>query len=153
QEVGPFLPIEQAALSQVVSARTRTDVFAWYTLVGAFATALGALAAGSLTRALHGADWTAVQSYRVVVLVYAALGILLAALFPRLATAAGAPPPPAARAAPSRIAGLTGVHESRHVVVRLASLFALDAFGGGFVVQSFAAYWFHLRFGVDAGTL
>ena len=36
---------------------------------------------------------------------------------------------------------------------KLSALFALDSFGGGFVVQSFAAYWFHLRFGIDAGTL
>jgi len=52
-EVGPFLPIEQAALSQVVSARARTDIFAWYTLAGSLATALGALAAGLLTDALQ----------------------------------------------------------------------------------------------------
>src|SRR5262249_38750939 len=84
---------------------------------------------------------------------YAGLGILLAALFSRLSTAAEAPARAGSPPTASRIAGLTGVHESRPVVVKLASLFALDAFGGGFVVQSFAAYWFHLRFGVDAGTL
>jgi len=39
------------------------------------------------------------------------------------------------------------------VVLKLSGLFALDAFGGGFVVQSFAAYWFYLRFGVNPGTL
>jgi predicted MFS family arabinose efflux permease len=39
------------------------------------------------------------------------------------------------------------------VVFRLAGLFALDSFGGGFVVQSFAAYWFYLRFGVNPKTL
>ena len=49
QEVGPFLSIEQAALSQVVADRDRTNVFAWYTLGGSIATALGALAAGFLT--------------------------------------------------------------------------------------------------------
>src|SRR6516225_1804145 len=38
-EVGPFLSIEQAALSHVVSARSRTEVFAWYTLTGSLATA------------------------------------------------------------------------------------------------------------------
>jgi MFS family permease len=52
-EVGPFLSIEQAALSQVVADRTRTGVFAWYTLAGAMATALGALAAGTLTQVLQ----------------------------------------------------------------------------------------------------
>jgi MFS family permease len=46
-----------------------------------------------------------------------------------------------------------GVANSRSIVVKLSSLFALDAFGGGFVVQSFAAYWFYLRFGVPAEKL
>ena len=49
--------------------------------------------------------------------------------------------------------GLLGIGASRGIVLRLGSLFALDAFGGGFVVQSFAAYWFYLRFGVDPATL
>src|SRR5712692_1831798 len=52
-EVGPFLSIEQAALSHVVPARTRTDVFAWYTLAGSVATALGALFGGTVTHALQ----------------------------------------------------------------------------------------------------
>jgi predicted MFS family arabinose efflux permease len=46
-----------------------------------------------------------------------------------------------------------GLGRSRSVVLRLAALFALDSFAGGFVVQSFAAYWFYLRFGVDPATL
>src|SRR5262245_63179685 len=70
QEVGPFLSIEQAALSQVVPARSRTDVFAWYTLAGSVATALGALAAGLLTSSLQH-TWTPVDSYRAVVVAYA----------------------------------------------------------------------------------
>src|SRR5213079_843511 len=49
--------------------------------------------------------------------------------------------------------GLSGLEHSRHVVFKLSGLFALDAFGGGFVVQSFAAYWFYLRFGVNPATL
>ena len=48
---------------------------------------------------------------------------------------------------------MLGVGASRGIIFRLSSLFALDAFGGGFVVQSFAAYWFYLRFGVDPATL
>src|SRR5436309_5682818 len=52
-EVGPFLSIEQAALSHVVTAQTRTIVFAWYTLAGSFATALGALAGGLLSHSVQ----------------------------------------------------------------------------------------------------
>ena len=48
-------------------------------------------------------------------------------------------------------AGLSGLDRSRDVVVKLSALFALDSFGGGFVIQSFAAYWFYLRFGVNPG--
>src|SRR6516165_6650907 len=46
KEVGPFLPIEQAALSQTLAAEQRTRKFAWYHLAGYFAAALGALACG-----------------------------------------------------------------------------------------------------------
>src|SRR5712672_1747176 len=49
-EVGPFLPIEQAALSEIVSARSRTGVFAWYSLAGSIATAAGSLVAGLLAQ-------------------------------------------------------------------------------------------------------
>ena len=153
QEVGPFLPIEQAALSHVVTDRTRTDVFAWYTLAGALATAFGALAAGTVTRTLQARAWDTVSGYRTVVIVYAAFGVLLAVLFSRLSRTAEAETLGEKRALSSPLAALSGVDESRQVVLKLSSLFALDAFGGGFVVQSLAAYWFHLRWGVDAGTL
>jgi predicted MFS family arabinose efflux permease len=46
-----------------------------------------------------------------------------------------------------------GLHRSRSVVFKLAGLFALDAFGGGFVIQSLVAYWFHVRYGVDPAVL
>jgi MFS family permease len=83
-EVGPFLSIEQAALSQLIPARERTAIFAWYTLIGAIATAAGSLFAGLLTQTLQRAAVTPVGSERVIILVYAALGILLALLFSRL---------------------------------------------------------------------
>src|SRR5712672_3475473 len=74
-EVGPFLSIEQSALSHVVPGRTRTEVFAWYTLAGSSATAIGALCGGTLTHALQKTAMGAVVSYRVVVILYAALGV------------------------------------------------------------------------------
>jgi MFS family permease len=143
QEVGPFLPIEQAALSQVVPDRARTNVFAWYTLAGSLATALGALAAGMLTQTLQN-SWAPVDSYRAIVLAYAAAGVALALMFMRLTVASETHP---------THASLLGVRRSQRMVLKLSALFALDSFGGGFVVQSFAAYWFYLRFGVDPQTL
>jgi MFS family permease len=152
QEVGPFLPIEQAALSQVVAPSARTNVFAWYTLAGSIATASGALTAGMLANSLQHTE-PAIVSYRVIVVIYASIGVALCALFARASAAIEAPGPGRAAAAQTSFARLTGLHESRAVVLRLAGLFALDSFGGGFVVQSFAAYWFYLRFGVDPKTL
>src|SRR3954451_18702103 len=152
QEVGPFLPIEQAALSQVVPDRARTDVFSWYTLAGAFATALGALAAGFLTSRLQ-QSWAPVDSYRAVVIGYAGLGAVLFLMFRATSRAIEARPPARSSAPQSPFARFSGLHRSHRVVLRLAMLFALDSFGGGFVVQSFAAYWFYLRFGVDPKTL
>jgi len=149
-EVGPFLPIEQAALSQVIPPRDITAVFAWYTLTGAIATAAGSLFAGLLTQSLEGAGVTPVGSERGIIFVYAALGVLLTLIFSRLSSAAEVDR--AARAGATATTPL-GIGSSRAVVARLASLFALDAFGGGFVVQSFAAYWFYLRFGVRPAAL
>jgi len=143
-EVGPFLPIEQAALSHVVPGQARTTVFAWYTLAGSFATAAGALSGGALSHLLQQKALPVVESYRVVVLLYAVLGAALALLFTRLS--------PAAEVSESG-AGSLGIGRSRAVVLRLSGLFALDSFAGGFVVQSFAAYWFYLRFGVNPATL
>jgi MFS family permease len=152
-EVGPFLSIEQAALSHIVPATARTEVFAWYTLAGSLATAIGALCGGFVTQVLQRSSLTPVASYRAVVILYAALGMLLALLFTRLsamvevdASSNGA----VSRASLSHVFGIT---RSRNVVLKLSSLFALDSFAGGFVVQSFAAYWFYLRFGVEPATL
>jgi MFS family permease len=152
-EVGPFLSIEQAALSHVVPARTRTEVFAWYTLAGSLATATGALCGGILTHALQETLMRPVVSYRVVVILYAALGVMLAFVFTRLSSAAEVSVPGEESAFPTTLKSFFGIGPSCRVVVKLSSLFALDSFAGGFVVQSFAAYWFYLRFGVNPGTL
>ena len=152
-EVGPFLSIEQASLSHIVPAPDRTEVFAWYTLAGSLATALGALCGGFLTQALQQTSLTPVASYRAVVLLYAALGLLLAFLFTRLSALVEVGAVPSRSAASTGIAHVFGITRSRNVVLKLSSLFALDSFAGGFVVQSFAAYWFYLRFGVEPATL
>jgi MFS family permease len=152
-EVGPFLSIEQAALSHVVPDRSRTEVFAWYTLAGSVATAMGALFAGMMTRALDRTTMTPVGMYRVVVVLYAVLGVLLACLFIRLSSAAEVHSPREESPLPTTMKSFFGIGRSHRVVVKLSSLFALDSFGGGFVVQSFAAYWFYLRFGVNPATL
>ncbi len=150
-EVGPFLSIEQAALSQAVPNQQRTQVFAWYNLIGSFATALGALCGGGLAQALQGSGLAPLDSYRVIVIAYAAIGLALGGLFARLSEAVEArtSTPPHAHTAVSRL----GLHRSRRVVLKLSTLFALDAFAGGFVLQSVVAYWFSVRYGVQEATL
>ena len=152
-EVGPFLSIEQAALSHIVPATARTEVFAWYALTGSLATALGALCGGGLVQALEHTATTHLQSYRAVVFLYAALGAALAFLFLRLSTSVEVSPVSNDPAPSSSLASIFGIAQSRNVVLKLSGLFALDSFAGGFVVQSFAAYWFYLRFGVQPAAL
>jgi MFS family permease len=148
QEVGPFLPIEQAMLARRSTDANRTRVFAWYTLTGTIATALGALAGGALIRLLS-PGMSPVDAYRAVVLLYAALGGALALVFWQLPRDGGSVAAAPRRHRGGAIASLSGIDQSRQVVVKLSALFALDAFGGGFIAQSFAAYWFYLRFGID----
>ena len=150
-EVGPFLAIEQAALSQTVADDKRTRTFAWYNLVGSFATAAGSLAGGGIARLGQAGGLTALTSYRLVLAGYALIGVALAWVFWRLSPSVEAPR--AAAAAPAQPRSRLGLHRSGGVVLRLAGLFALDAFGGGFVIQSMLAYWFYLRFGTNVGTL
>jgi MFS family permease len=151
-EVGPFLSIEQASLSQIIPDARRTQIFAWYNLVGSFATAIGALCGGGLSQILQEAGLAPANSYRVIVLGYAAIGLGLALIFTRLSPhiEASSMNKPAVGTA---IRPSLGLHRSKNVVLKLSALFSLDAFAGGFVIQSIVAYWFHLRFGVEPALL
>ena len=149
-EVGPFLPIEQAALSQIVPSRSRTQVFAWYSLAGSIATAVGSLAAGFLVQGLRKTALTPLAGERAVVLLYSVMGLVLALLFRTISASTEVR---IDAESPVAVKRLLGLRSSRGVVLKLSGLFALDAFGGGFVVQSFVAYWFYLRFGVAPATL
>ncbi|HEY5998195.1 MAG TPA: MFS transporter [bacterium] len=148
-EIGPFISIEQSALAQLVGGARRTRVFAWYNLAGSFAAAVGALAGGSFVSGLQHLGVAEQASYRAVLAAYAVFGVALAALFLLLSGAVEAPARDGAPRARSRL----GLHRSRGTVARLSALFALDAFGGGFVIQGLLAYWFHLRFAVEPAAL
>jgi MFS family permease len=153
-EVGPFLSIEQASLSQLVPDKLRTQVFAWYNLVGSFATATGALVSGLLAQQLQNSGLSPLSSSRTIVLGYGVIGIFLLGLFTQLSPAVEIDVKKAGEIDPGRSSinpgqrSFLGLHRSQKVVFRLATLFSLDAFAGGFVVQSLVAYWFHVRFGV-----
>lgn len=145
-EVGPFLSIEQASLSQLIPDKARTRIFAWYNLVGSIATATGALVGGGLASGLQTSGASELNSYRANLLIYAGLAVVLMVLFSRMSGAIEAPPR-------QMVVNRLGLHKSQRVVFKLSGLFALDAFGGGLVVQSLVAYWFHVRFGTESAKL
>lgn len=150
-EVGPFLAVEQSALSQATPDVRRTPTFAWYNLAGYVATATGALAAGVLSQAFQAAGFAPVDSYRVIVVSYAVVGLAMAVAFGRVG---GDVEPERRPSADDGIARRLGLGpRSRGIVARLSLLFSIDAFGGGFIPQSLMAYWFHVRFGVEPAVL
>jgi MFS family permease len=147
-EIGPFLSVEQASLTQLLPDARRTQVFAWYNLAGSFAAAGGALFGGWLAQGLQGAGVAVIDSYRAVLTGYVFAGVLLAVLFLFVSPAVEAP----IRQKPDEPVFL-GLHRSRRVVFSLSALFAMDAFAGALIVQSFMAYWFQVRFAVPTGVI
>ncbi len=141
-DVSVFLPTEQAALAQTVAGEARTRLFAWYNVAGNMTGALGSLASGLPALIAHHYALDVVLAERAGFVLYGLLALVIAALYLGLGaeveTASGATGKPLAR--------------SRGVVVRLAALFSLDAFGGGFVVQSLLVLWLYRRFGFAVET-
>ncbi|HVT87591.1 MAG TPA: MFS transporter [Tepidisphaeraceae bacterium] len=148
-EVGPFLSIEQAALSHVISDEKRTGIFAWYSLSGSLATAVGSLVGGQTWQILQQAGVSTLRTYQIILLFYAALGVVLAAMFMLLSAAVEIHTPADTNAIPH----WSGLGESKPIILKLSALFAIDAFGGGFVVQSLVAFWFYKRFETPPSTL
>jgi MFS family permease len=149
-EVGPFLAVEQAALSQATPDARRTPTFAWYNLAVYVATAVGALAAGFISQGLLALGFAAIDAYRAIVIGYAIVGLAMAIVFWRVSPAVEAP---LSEGPDDGIRRRLGLGRSKGIVVRLSALFSIDAFGGGFIPQSLMAYWFHLRFGVEPAVL
>ena len=147
KDIGPFLSVEQSSLTHVLPDQKRTQAFAWYNLAGSFASAVGALSGGWIAAFLQQNGRSALEAYRVIVIGYALGGLVLFLLFINLSSAIEV----TTRSGSAKL--VLGLHRSRGVVFKLSSLFALDAFAGGLIVQSMMAYWFHLRFGVDEKTL
>ncbi len=147
-EIGPFLSVEQAALTQLLPGEKRTQTFAWYALAGSLATATGALAGGWLAQGLQQTGYSALNAYRIVLAGYALGGLIMIGLFLSLSKAVEV----AAVVKPEQTLFL-GLHRSKKVVLSLSGLFAMDAFAGALLVQSLLAYWFHVKYGVDTGVL
>ncbi len=146
-EAGPFAPMEQALLPGAVRSGSPVRVFGWYNVFAFLPAAAGAAAAGGCLgwAARHGLDEILTQ--RGMLLAYAAAGVALTLLYSRLARRS--------REVPTAVAALGsfGLGPSRKAVLQLTRLQALDAFAGGFIMQSLLAYWFHLRFGAGPEAL
>jgi MFS family permease len=143
-DVSPFLPIEQAMLSNSVTADQRTSLFAGYNLIGSLVGALGALCAGLpvlIARTLDAADQTGRQSAFVF---YGLAGLLSLILYSQL------PRAPLSNTAPLRRALSP---RSRKTVLTLSALFSLDSFGGGFATQAIFALWMLGRFDMSIESL
>ena len=134
-DIGVHIPLEQAALAQRASDRDRTHIFARYSLIGALSIAAGALAA-ALPDVLVSAGLTKVGALQAMFYVYAVLGLIGAAFYVRL--------PHTKTKEKERTA--TALGPSRGTVYKLAALFSLDSFAGGFTVQSLLALWLFERF-------
>lgn len=143
-ESGPFTSLEQAMLPGVVAPRLRTRVFGTYNSVATLVGSIGALAAGG-PALLRAEVWGGLPPDQRFFLLFVPVGLLGSAIAGALSDRAeegrttGRGPKPLAR--------------SRRTVVALSGLFAVDSLGGGFVLQSFIAYWFRLRFGVSVEVL
>jgi MFS family permease len=147
-EIGPFLSVEQAALTHIVPDDRYTEVFAWYNLAGSIATALGALAGGWLTTAAQHLGFDGAAAYRPALMAYALIGAALVGGFALLSPAIEI-----AGRAESTSETVLGLHASRGTVMKLSLLFGLDAFGGGFVIQSVLAYWLFRQFDLEPAQL
>ena len=139
-DVSVFLPLEHTILAQAAADGDRTAIFARYSFIGSVVAALGALAAGLVDWAGAFADRRTVVDLLFVL--YGFLGMGAFWLYRNLSPAAeaGGEEPPAP------------LGPSRRHVYRLAALFSVDSFGGGFVVNSLLALWLFNRFGLDVAT-
>ena len=140
-DLGVLVPLEHAMLAHGVPDHERTRTFARYSLIGALSMAGGSLAAAAPDLVeLAGID--RLSAFKLMFYAYAVLGLLSVGLYRLL---------PHARMDEARPSAPLG--PSRKVVYKLAALFSLDAFAGGFVVQSLIAYWFYTRFGLGLDAL
>jgi MFS family permease len=145
-DLGVLVPLEHSMLAHGVSDENRTKTFARYSLIGALSMAAGALAAAA-PDFLEAAGIAKVTAFKLMFYLYALLGVLSAVLYRRLPHAGAHSRPKdgvASLAYEKRPVAPLG--PSRGMVIKLAALFSLDSFAGGFVVQSLLALWLFERF-------
>ena len=180
-EIGPFRAVEESTLAHLSEASTRSDIFAWYVVIGIMGTASGSLACGWITETLQNHGWQALSTYKLIFWMYASIGIAKAAislLLSRRCEAEPEPKPPAdeneldevepflADGQPSQeqprkqpppakkkspLAQLS--QKSRVILLKLCGLFFFDSLGSGMVPNSLIAFYMERKFGMPEGQL
>jgi MFS family permease len=143
----PAFALEQATIPGLVSDEKRTWALAWYSVVLDASGALGALAAGIPIAAQKWWRMELARSYRYLFIGYAAISVLTALLYLLLS-----------EEVEIRKEGTLGTRvavspETKSTIKRISALFAIDAFGGGFLTDALVSYWFFRRFGIAESQL
>jgi len=144
-DVSIFLPLEQSLLAATTTAQSRTGLYARYAFAGGLAGALGSQAIAIPEAIARHTSVSQSTALRACFLLYSLAGVVVLVMYRSLTQERHVDAVPATRLGPSRA-----------VVYRLAALFSLDAFGGGFVVQSLLVLWLFQRFHISVsgvGTL
>jgi predicted MFS family arabinose efflux permease len=140
-DVSVFSPVEQSLLPATVAAADRTAMFTRYVFTGTLAAAVGSLAVGLPEWVADRTTVSEQDALRWVFLAYALAGAVVLMVFRRLSPSVE----PSSAEPPSPLG------QSRAMVHRLALVFSVDSFGGGFVVQSLLALWLFRRFDMSTG--
>ncbi|KAF5518444.1 putative membrane protein [Colletotrichum aenigma] len=171
-EIGPFRAVEESIVAHLTTAEDRSDVYAWYSLVGAAGTAVGAMTSGWTAQSLtKNSGWSDEDAYRAVFYGYSALGVFKLALVLLLSQDSEAEPEAHDKDETRPILGaqraevqvetvgwrrklLPGIQKSSFpVVIPLCLLFALDSFASCLTPQSWIAFFFRWKFDMDNGLL
>ncbi len=151
-ETGAFLSVEQAILPQTVKdAKKRTSIFAVYNMVGTFAMSAGVLLSGlpQILQKQYGLDQT--SSIKELFLFYSVCAIAVIGIYLLLSHKIELEPNKDPYKKQSSVYPLSP--KSKGIIAKLGSLFAVDSFAGGFVIQSIVSFWFFSKFGADLATL
>ncbi|KAJ9607481.1 hypothetical protein H2200_007559 [Cladophialophora chaetospira] len=174
-EIGPFRAIEESTIAHLTSKEHRSDIYAWYSLIGTAGTALGFIGCGWIITVLRDKkNYGTIQAYRIIFFIYAVVGIVKLCLALMLSSACELDPKPKP-ADTTETAPLLGngqaqskdddpkkrrwrllpeiSKESQLVLVQLCILFAFDNLASGLAPLSWVTYFFKRKFGLSEGTL
>jgi len=148
-ETGAFLSLEQAILPQTIkNIKKRNSAFALYNMIGTFAMAGGVLLSSLPQIIQENFGFSTINSFKPLFLIYLVAGLAVVMIYLLFSREIEIKIPLDSKSFSSNLSS-----KSKQIVLKMSSLFALDSFAGGFVIQSLVAFWFFTKFGVDLTTL